>query len=111
MVRVITLPGGNKCRLGAYVAAWRTIKTLPAETIIPRWNWHQNDAASVLRSLRAGIHDRINKHVLGYGCGRKWDQNWQVEAGRAARAVNTPRLVVGWVPVEFRARLAHRLDA
>lgn len=107
-IRVITLPSGNQCRLGAYVAAWRTLKTLPAETIIPRWDWHSNDAGSVLRSLRAGIHDRINRHIPSYGVGRKWSSDWFWQAKRLSHEVNTPRLVVGWCPPEFRERFGHR---
>lgn len=40
--------------------------------------------------------------------GRKWEAQWQIEAQRTARSVNS-RFVVRWVPVEFRDRLQYRL--
>ena len=111
--RVITLPGGRQVTLGEYVRSWKALKHLPPDTTIERWSWSHNDAAHILRAIHAGIHDRINRHVPGYGQGRKWSAEWWWPAWRMARDVNTPRLVVHAtsVPFEFRARLAHRLDA
>lgn len=40
--------------------------------------------------------------------GRKWDDLWQIEAQRTARAVNS-RQVVRYVPADFCERLRHRL--
>lgn len=110
--RVIRLPNGRTCGLAKYVASWRLTITLAAQNPnqeVSGWQWFSVPLSSVLRDLRDGMHDRINRHIAGYGKGRKWDGNWQRAAGNCARDVNTPRLVVRCVPAEFRARLAHRL--
>lgn len=107
--RVITLPNGRAVGLGAYVRAWRLLLTTRPDADIRGFTWHALPAADVLRELRYGLHDRINRHLPGYGRGRKWHHDWQRAASQCARAVNTPRLVVRWAPQDLRARLAHRL--
>ena len=68
--------------------------------------------------MRRGLHERITEAVpytlRGLVCplppkGRKWDPDWQREARHCAREVNTPRLIVRWVPRDFALRLAHRV--
>lgn len=66
--------------------------------------------AEWLRWFRGQLDKKVSSRCWWYGVGRKWDWQWQVEAQRTARAVNTPRLVVRWVPKEFRERLAHRIE-
>jgi hypothetical protein len=105
----VTLPNGKRCGLGVYVAAWRTILSLAPDTMLPGFDHFPSAARDVLRDLRNGMHDRINRHVPGFGKGRKWDQDWQRGAIQCAHAVNTPRLIVRWVPADLRARLSHRL--
>lgn len=105
----ITLPNGKPCGLDVYVRAWRTLKTLPADAKVKGFGHFAEDASYILRELRYAVHDRINRHIRSYGRGRKWDQNWQRDAIQTAHAVNTPRLVVRWVPPDLRGRLAHRI--
>jgi hypothetical protein len=62
-----------------------------------------------LRWFRGRVQEKVSATIPGYGKGRKWDDMWQIEAQRTARAVNTPRLAVRWIPTEFRPRLSHRL--
>lgn len=107
--RVIRLPNSRCCTIGTYVASWKKLLELSADAQVGGFGHFPEPAAAVLRQLRRGMHDRINRHIPGYGRGRKWQHDWQVEAKRAAIAVNTPRLVVHWVPPDLRARLAHRL--
>lgn len=109
----VTLANGRRVTLGAYVAAWRTVRSAdPAARYhgAPNsWFGEPEPAETILRQFRAGMHDRINRHLPGFGRGRKWSDQWFFDALRAARDVNTPRLIVRWIPAEFRSRLAHRL--
>jgi hypothetical protein len=108
--RCIVLGDGTRVGLGHYVEAWKRLKQLPGDTWIKKcpdgWGGSARDA---LRQCRAGLHDRINRHIPGHGKGRKWSDDWFWTARRFAADVNTPRLIVRWAPEDFRARLAHRL--
>ena len=107
--RVVTLPNGKRCGLGVYVSAWRKLKALPSDAQISGFDHFPDDAGRILRQVRFGMHDRINRHIPGFGRGRKWHQDWQRHALQCAIAVNTPRLIVRWVPSDLRKRLAHRI--
>lgn len=117
-VNTIRLPNGRSVRIATYVNAWRVLRAqlgpghspMHHDSLINGWDHFPTLASDVLRDIRFGLHDRINQHIPGYGVGRKWDSMWQTETMRTARAVNTPRLAVRWVPHGFRARLAHRLN-
>lgn len=61
--RAITLPSGKRVSLGAYVAAWRKLKTIDPETEIMDWDWFPVTARDVLRQISDGVHDRINRHL------------------------------------------------
>ena len=41
--------------------------------------------------------------------GRKDTQDWFMQQWRCSRELNTPRLVVHWLPPDLKARFAHRL--
>lgn len=105
----IRLPNGRSVGLGKYVAAWRKLRKMNPDDQVRGFGYFPEDAAYILREMRFGMHDRINRHIACYGVGRKWDQDWQQHAMQAAHAVNTPRLVVRWVPPDLRKRLAHRI--
>jgi hypothetical protein len=109
MKRYITLPNGNTCSLPAYVKAWSTLKTAAPREQIKGWDHFPTEAGHILREIRYGVHDRINRHVPGYGKGRKWDQQWQADMRRASRDLNTPRLVISWLPFDIKERFAYRL--
>lgn len=109
MIRYIRLPNGRAVSVGAYVRAWRALLALDGAATVRDFGPWPEPASDVLRALRAGIHDRINRHTAAYGLGRKWAADWQRAAVQCAHAVNTPRLIVRWAPADLRARLAHRL--
>lgn len=108
-LNTIRLPNGKRCTVSRYVTAWRTIKTLAPDTSLPGFDHFPAPAASILDAMRYGLHDRINKHDPAYGHGRKWANDWQRHTLQAAHALNTPRLVIDWLPIEFKERFAHRL--
>jgi hypothetical protein len=68
--------------------------------------------ADVLREFADGLADRINRHVPGYGMGRKWSSEWQGTVARLAHMVNTPRVrvYVNDCHQSMHARLVHRLS-
>lgn len=107
--RYITLPDGHHCSLGKYVEAWSILRGAYHNSNVSGFDHFPMTAPEVLRELRYGMHDRINRHIPGHGIGRKWDQNWQRAALQTALAVNTPRLIVRYCPPDFRVRLAHRI--
>lgn len=112
--RVVRLGSGQVVKLGTHVAAWRRARAAPPDARFRGspcgWAGADEDAAEILRQFRAGMDARINQHLPWFGRGRRWGPEWQAEASRLARAVNTPRLIVRWAPPEFRARLAHRIE-
>lgn len=70
--------------------------------------WHGR-ASDALQQFRAGMHDRINRHAPGFGAGRKWASGWQRETMQAAARLNTPRLIIDWLPDHLRGRFAYRM--
>lgn len=102
MKRYVTLADGRKIGLGKYVQAWKVCKTLPGNAWIGKGidGWGQT-AAEALVSLRAGMDDRINRNIPGYGVGRKWDPDYYFSMVRAAGDLNTPRLLIRWLPADL----------
>lgn len=101
-MRYVTLGDGRTIGLGKYVAAWRACLELPPSAPIGRGvDGLGQTAAAALRDLRAGLDDRINRNVPGYGIGRKWSSDWQRAALQASAQVNTPRLIVRWLPADL----------
>lgn len=106
----IVLGDGRRVPMRNYVAGWRKAAELPATVWCDRTpsGW-PGTAGEALREFRAGMHDRINRHLPWYGRGRKWGDDWQRAATITAAHVNTPRVLVRWLPVDLRDRLKHRL--
>jgi hypothetical protein len=109
MKRYITLPNGNACSLPTYVKAWRTLKAARPEAQIEGWDHFATEAGEILRDMTFGVHDRINRHIPGYGRGRKWSSDWQRAMIQASDRLNTPRLIIDWLPTDLKKRFAHRL--
>jgi hypothetical protein len=109
MKRYITLPNGNACGIPTYVKAWRTLKTAQPDEQIKGWDHFATEAKDILREIRYGVHDRINRHISGYGHGRKWSEDWQRTMIQSADRLNTPRLVIDWLPGDLKERFANRL--
>ena len=122
--RYVTLGNGRKISLGAYVRAWKTCRSLNPRTWIgPGVSGFGQTAGEALVELRRGLDDRINmrgirdletlrpKEVRNrrYSKMRKLSADWQRAMTQAASALNTPRLVIHWLPADLRKRFAHRL--
>lgn len=119
MQRVVYLPEGRQVTLGNYVRAWRLALTAPdTATFTNAFNWYPESKRDVLREFRRGLHDRINRRVVGFpgtlrprtqSTTRKLDYQWQIETYRAAIQLNQPRLIISWLPPWLKKRFAHRL--
>lgn len=60
------------------------------------------------RWFRDCLMTKINRLELA-SRGRKDCRNWFMEHWRASRQLNTPRLVIDWLPPDLKTRFAHRL--
>lgn len=117
--RAVKLGDGRRIPLGAYVGAWKAAIAAPicqsfkGSPNDPRGDFGAYTRAAVLDEFRAGMHDRINRHLPGFGRGRKWSCDWQRATLQLAHAVNTPRLIVRLhgnpAARAFGGKLAHRL--
>lgn len=110
-IRVITLGCGRQVRLGAYARAWKRARSAPAGSIFERGltSHFSVTREELLEQFRYGTNDRISQHMPGYGKGRKWDEDWQRSMLQAQWKINTPRLVLDWLPRDLQTRFAHRL--
>lgn len=106
--RFITLPNGHRTSIGEYVRSWRILKTMHGDKLVGRFSHFPVPARDILADISYGVHDRINRHIPGHGVGRKWHHDWQRETSYAAQQVNTPRLVIHWLPKWIAARLPHK---
>lgn len=114
-MRYVTLGCGRKVPLGAYVAAWKKALDAPLGS---RFNGSPSDSRlpasreDVLREFRAGMTDRINRNVPGFGKGRKWASDYYWSMRRAAQEVNNPRLIIRYLPPDLmkRPKLAARVE-
>lgn len=111
--RYIVLGCGRKIGLGRYVAAWKTCLDLDPGARIGRGvDGCGQTAGEALRDLREGLQDRINRHLPGYGKGRKWSSDWQRAMSQAAWQVNRPRRILHWLPADLMkiARFKERVE-
>lgn len=113
----VRLGTGRLIPLGVYVAGWKRCLELPPETPLRRGvtGWWPTTVGETLADLRAGMDDRINRHLPWFGAGRKWQSDFQRHLRLAASAVNTPRLAVRWhnfpdVMTEYGRRLRDRIE-
>jgi hypothetical protein len=108
--RVIRTASGT-VTLGQYVAAWKRVVANPNATFKSSLTcvFGSFTAAELRREFLFGVNDRINRHVPGYGIGRKWNNQWFLQMYRAAAELNRPRLRIYWLPADLKTRFAHRI--
>lgn len=108
-VHVIRLPDGRRVTVAEYCRSWRALKAMEPRALVRGWGHFATDAGAILRAIREGVHDRINRRLAWSQDGRKWAPIWQRDMQRAARDLNHPRLCIHWLPVDLRERFGHRL--
>ncbi len=59
--RVIVLPNRRRVTLGEYCQSWKRLKSLPLDREVSGWEWYPVSTRDILREIRAGVHDRINR--------------------------------------------------
>ena len=113
MKRGIRLPSGRWVSVNTYLIAWRQLQTtaiLNPDKLITGWDHFPTTAKEILRDMRYGLHDRINRHDRTRPpTWRKLDADWQRAMTHSAYMLNTPRLIIDWLPAELRHRFNHRL--
>lgn len=110
-MRIIVKPNGRPVAIGEYVRCWRILKTAHPDALAGNWQHFPASASEILSDIRWGLHDRINRHLPWFNCGRKWSWQWQTETMRAAIALNTPRLAIHWLPAWLMPRFGHRISS
>lgn len=108
---VVKLGDGRNMPVGAYAEAWKKAKSMPPDAPVrgtPSDPAGGGTAKDVVREMRAGMEDRINRKDPRYGKGRKWDDTWQNDARRLKDTLGRKSEVPAGEahPVELRPRLA-----
>ncbi|QNP78370.1 hypothetical protein [Agrobacterium tumefaciens] len=102
----------KRVSLLTYVQGVRQAIASPAQTFKHGLTtWWPVTGADIRREFRHGITERINRHLPGYGVGRKYSDDWQRSASRVAGNLNGQRILtmINQCPKELRRRLSHRL--
>ena len=111
MSRYVTIARQKQVPLGAYVRAIGIAKAAPEQTFKSGLStFWTTKGREIHEQFYEGLTDRINRRIANYGKGRKWSNEWQIETQRAARALNTPRLVIHWLPKWLLGRFGHRIE-
>ena len=110
-MRTVRLGDGVVVSLADYTRTRRSVRASSPGQQSSRGlcGWWPVNREEILAEYQEGVHDRINRHIPGFGQGRKWSSDWQRDAGHTARLVNRPRLIIDWLPMDLRGRLSHRL--
>lgn len=98
--------------LSTYARAWAATKAAAPGTIYRSGlcHWGPTSREEILRNFSDGLHDRINQHISGYGRGRRWSDDYEIEARRVARYLAARvQVYASQVPADLRVRIAHRL--
>lgn len=108
--RFVTLGSGRKVGLGAYTRAWRQAKKMPSDASVRETPSGRagSTAGQALREFRAGMHDRINRHVKGHAAGRKWGDDYQAGARHAANNLRAGVRLHADAPKDIQRKLSHR---
>lgn len=112
MIHVITLPNTRQCTVGTYARAWKALTHADPSSLWPGFGYWPERAESILHAMRGGLSERINRHIPGYGIGRKWDNDYQVRLWRDSRRLRdiAARIIVRQFETEeARARFSHLL--
>lgn len=100
MQHYITLPNQRHVSLGSYVAAWKAIKANPG-ALYPGFDHFPTRGHEILAKMRAGLHDRINRHLPPVSV-RALDA--EGELLRLAAYLRTPRLIIRRQSLGIHAR-------
>lgn len=112
-MKTIRLPNDRLMTMRAYVQMWRMVLKLEAthpDYPIVGWDHTVTPAKAVLRDIRHGCQDRINRHDPRTG--RKHDPDWQAWTRRLSRMLRDHIVIrKNDIPTEFRKRLGHLAES
>lgn len=113
MKHYITLPNNRRVSVGTYANAWKTLKSLSPDALMPGFDYLPERADVILRKMREGLHDRINKHLPPAEYERIRDNERFYSARRLATVVNSRLIIrestVRHLPRKLVKRVAHRI--
>jgi hypothetical protein len=112
--RYITLPSGAAVTLGHYVCAWKILRAANQQQLHHGFfaRGEQATAATILAAMRLGAQDRINRNIPGFGKGRKWTDEYQMQQLRDSfrlAAIQQRVRIYQFETPEFRRRFGHLL--
>lgn len=106
---VIKLPNGRSVGLGTYVAAWKQLRALPSDLLVPDFFEWPTPAGEILERIRHGVHDRVNRH-LSWWQNAKLGDDYQRGLVQDTAQLNQPRLRIHYLNTPcLRARFVDRL--
>lgn len=110
MFNAFKVPSGAVVSVAGYCKAIKVVKSCPSASY-SGWGHFPVGGGEVLKAFRKGVQDRINQRGGVLGAGRKWSDSWELEQSRAARKINSPRLIIrrGELPKDLEARFADRI--
>ena len=112
--RVIVLPNGKTVSLSAYAKAWQAVSHAPSDKCFGGFGDVPQAAREILKAMRAGLADRINRHIPGFGRGRKWSDEYFIKAyrdSRRLRGIARRIRVYQFETTDARARFSHLLSS
>lgn len=102
----IRIPSGRSIPVGQYAAAWKKLKTVPPTAQVPNWDHFDTDAAEVLRDMRYGMMDRINRKDPRYPKGRRAGADYDRALAQFTMYARNPRVVIDCIDPVLGRRVA-----
>lgn len=102
----IRIPSGRSVPVGQYATAWKKLLTIEPTARVPKWDHFDTDAGEVLREMRAGMMDRINKKDPRYPKGKKAGADYERALAQFTMYVRNPRVIIDWIDPMLGSRVA-----
>lgn len=94
----------------AYVEAWKKALANPDKVFKPiDWAKGSQTGSEIAQDFSKALQARINSRGKVIFRGRKYDSDWFWNMWRASKSLNTPRLVIDWLPPDLVKRFGYRL--
>lgn len=94
----------------AYVEAWKKIYAHPEAFFNhPDWTRGALKGKDLQKEFSLALDRRINSRGGIEFKGRKHDPDYERSILQAANFINTPRVIIDWLPADLEKRFAHRL--
>lgn len=93
-----------------YVEVWKKVLANP-DSNFKHWDWSRGVVSGkvLAKEFSDALQKRINIRGGIVFKGRKHDPDWYRNILQSALKLNTPRLIIDWLPRDLEKRFAHRL--